>query len=363
MNKRAYLDYRPVSELFFNPSDSQFSDVWEVLSIRRLTLTQFIILHEQFIAQISMDTCYDKGINVKRSADDELNDDDDAVGDDDPIAVSTGIIDDMGFELLEIVDSPKWTRKKKQKGWNRSSTNEASADAARLSASTSSPRTTLSPSSVSPASPASPPNTPAITGPWMLSTDATLTSVENALSDVAEKRDDEDEARKKDADKRGDEDGTCDYGVENKTAVDVKSADGETLGAVGGVPEVSASSIYPVLIDNDEGDNDDNGDGDEKATCCKKKESDGARNRDICCICMESEAVVILPCYHSFCETCIDSWVASRRSTCPLCRSKMGKRNDRWEVIEELPQDFDVKTEIGKVLLHMAALCGKKFEE
>ena len=279
-----------------------------------------------------MDTCYDNGINARKSPSDV----DDA---DEPIAVSTGIIDDMGFEHLEIVESPKWMRKKgKEKRGNLSSPKEASSDGARLSASTS-PKNTLSPLCASPASPASPPNTPAITGPRTFSTDATLSCLETALSGVAGRAEDEHE--------------TLVTNSENNFATDANSGanslDSHMLGAVGGAPRTLASTIYPNL------------DEDDKEDVCKK-ESD-AKHRDICCICMESEAVVILPCYHSFCETCIDSWVASRRSTCPLCRRKMGTRNDRWEVIEELPVDFDVKTEIGKVLLHMAELCGKNFEE
>jgi len=169
-------------------------DVWEILSARRLTLSQFVLLHEQFIAQISLDTCYENCTTIANDKSTPDNDDDecdDGGAGDEPIAVSTGIIDSCG--------------------------------------------------------------------------------------------------KKKDP---------------------------------------SASS----------------------------------KGRDICCICMESEAAVILPCYHSFCETCIDAWVASRRSTCPLCRSKLGTRNDRWQVVEELPPDFDVKTEIGRTMLHMALNCGKPFE-
>ena len=139
-------------------------------------------------------------------------------------------------------------------------------------------------------------------------------------------------------------------------AREAEGAEGEEeseLGAAGGREEPSAAPSTVVDDDDD--------------SCCPKAfatgKGSGSSSRDICCICMESEAAVILPCYHSFCETCVDAWVASRRSTCPLCRAKMGTKHDRWQVIEELPPDFDVKTEIGRAMLHMAEKCGKTVDD
>jgi len=239
----------------------------------------------------------------------------------------------MGFEHLEIVESPRRSKKSR----DRSSAENSSST-----------RNALSPTNTTPPSPASPPNTPAITTPKVLSLEAeeTLTGVESALRDVVE-----------DGRERLNEEGTTTT-VERRDSRDSE----RELGAVGGTDgdgleeKPTSSSKTPSHDVRGDGDEDDD-------SCGKKKDaSASSKGRDICCICMESEAAVILPCYHSFCETCIDAWVASRRSTCPLCRSKLGTRNDRWQVVEELPPDFDVKTEIGRTMLHMALNCGKPFE-
>ena len=168
--------------------------------------------------------------------------------------------------------------------------------------------------------------------------DQTLTGVESALRDVESSQhvpDDE-------------ESNNVDTEVEKIRGGNGSEDREEDLGAAGGTletTEVKSTAASP---------------GDD---CCGDKKASSSKGQDICCICMESEASVLLPCYHNFCETCIDAWVASRRSTCPLCRCKMGTRNDRWQVIEDLPPDFDVKTEIGKTMLHMAQNCGKDFDE
>ena len=39
-----------------------------------------------------------------------------------------------------------------------------------------------------------------------------------------------------------------------------------------------------------------------------------------CCICMDAEAVVILPCVHTYCESCIEKWYVIL-PICALCRS------------------------------------------
>lgn len=49
-------------------------------------------------------------------------------------------------------------------------------------------------------------------------------------------------------------------------------------------------------------------------------------DNDECCICLDNENTqswAILPCGHKFHGLCISQWVASRHSTCPVCRTRL----------------------------------------
>ena len=49
-------------------------------------------------------------------------------------------------------------------------------------------------------------------------------------------------------------------------------------------------------------------------------------DNDECCICLDNENTqswAILPCGHKFHGLCISQWVASRHSTCPVCRTRI----------------------------------------
>ena len=44
--------------------------------------------------------------------------------------------------------------------------------------------------------------------------------------------------------------------------------------------------------------------------------------RCIVCSMIFLRPIELIPCCHIFCETCINRWQQSRRTTCPLCRSE-----------------------------------------
>jgi len=52
-----------------------------------------------------------------------------------------------------------------------------------------------------------------------------------------------------------------------------------------------------------------------------------------CSICMDGRADIILPCTHSFCNTCINDWQARSR-TCPMCR-ELSNSDDVFVVVDE----------------------------
>lgn len=55
------------------------------------------------------------------------------------------------------------------------------------------------------------------------------------------------------------------------------------------------------------------------------KQEESKNGEDLCCICMgEFRNMMRTLCRHSFCETCLSSWMKqnqARQSTCPLCRA------------------------------------------
>jgi len=64
-------------------------------------------------------------------------------------------------------------------------------------------------------------------------------------------------------------------------------------------------------------------DGKLKKKCVDNETEDG----ELCQICFENPVNVVLGCTHSFCEACLDGWVASH-ATCPMCRAQMDLKSE-----------------------------------
>lgn len=54
-----------------------------------------------------------------------------------------------------------------------------------------------------------------------------------------------------------------------------------------------------------------------------------AQDCDICLNDLDQATSITLPCRHSFCQNCLDSWIISYyNSTCPYCRFNIGNKDD-----------------------------------
>ncbi len=73
---------------------------------------------------------------------------------------------------------------------------------------------------------------------------------------------------------------------------------------------------------------------------------------DECCICLERERELILPCAHSYCLPCIEQWNVNNK-TCPVCRETLDSVDDGW-VVSEGPDSQEIATEIQKTLMRLA---------
>jgi len=85
-----------------------------------------------------------------------------------------------------------------------------------------------------------------------------------------------------------------------------------------------------------------------------------------CCICMERKSSIILPCSHTYCEKCIDSWWAIGREeqhSCPLCRQKMKDKGDQWVLMSERPPASEVEKEVSSCMLGLAANVGRPAQQ
>ncbi|KAF2901725.1 hypothetical protein ILUMI_04453 [Ignelater luminosus] len=71
-----------------------------------------------------------------------------------------------------------------------------------------------------------------------------------------------------------------------------------------------------------------------------------------CCICLERQPEVSLPCTHSYCLPCIEEWNESH-DTCPICREKLESTEDTW-VLSEVPKAEDITEEIRSDLMNLA---------
>ena len=55
---------------------------------------------------------------------------------------------------------------------------------------------------------------------------------------------------------------------------------------------------------------------------------------DECLICFDNMVDISLPCAHSFCSQCIDTWVSQQR-TCPTCREQVtDTQHELWQFTE-----------------------------
>ncbi|XP_067142168.1 RING finger protein 141-like [Centruroides vittatus] len=70
-----------------------------------------------------------------------------------------------------------------------------------------------------------------------------------------------------------------------------------------------------------------------------------------CCICMERDFEITLPCAHSYCLVCIEQWNVSNK-TCPICREKLENTGDSW-VLSEIPDSEIVSAELLQTLMGM----------
>lgn len=84
--------------------------------------------------------------------------------------------------------------------------------------------------------------------------------------------------------------------------------------------------------------------GDDKALSCSSGDSN-----DSCVICFENKPDIVLPCMHSFCHKCIDSWNVNNK-TCPICREEMLDSNDKW-IISDRPDELELNEQIAATLM------------
>jgi len=81
-----------------------------------------------------------------------------------------------------------------------------------------------------------------------------------------------------------------------------------------------------------------------------------------CCICMERKSSIILPCLHTYCEKCIDSWWESggeEAQTCPLCRQELKDKGDQWVLMSERPDAQEMEHEVSSCMVGLASNAGR----
>ncbi|RDD40879.1 RING finger protein 141 [Trichoplax sp. H2] len=77
------------------------------------------------------------------------------------------------------------------------------------------------------------------------------------------------------------------------------------------------------------------------------RELDQNNYKDECCICMDSQSDIALPCMHSYCHECINAWFEQNQS-CPLCRDSRGV-DDCW-ILSNPPET----SEVAGILISLA---------
>uniref|UniRef100_A0A8D9EJ07 RING finger protein 141 n=1 Tax=Cacopsylla melanoneura TaxID=428564 RepID=A0A8D9EJ07_9HEMI len=92
----------------------------------------------------------------------------------------------------------------------------------------------------------------------------------------------------------------------------------------------------------------------DKALSCSSGDSN-----DSCVICFEHKPDIVLPCMHSFCHKCIDSWNVNHK-TCPICREEMLDSNDKW-IISDRPDELELSEQIvASSLMSVMVSYGRK---
>uniref|UniRef100_A0A8D8ZYH9 RING finger protein 141 n=1 Tax=Cacopsylla melanoneura TaxID=428564 RepID=A0A8D8ZYH9_9HEMI len=91
----------------------------------------------------------------------------------------------------------------------------------------------------------------------------------------------------------------------------------------------------------------------DKALSCSSGDSN-----DSCVICFEHKPDIVLPCMHSFCHKCIDSWNVNHK-TCPICREEMLDSNDKW-IISDRPDELELSEQIASTLMSVMVSYGRK---
>jgi hypothetical protein len=60
-----------------------------------------------------------------------------------------------------------------------------------------------------------------------------------------------------------------------------------------------------------------------------------------CCVCLDRDSEIMLPCLHAFCERCIREWADRNEkcAECPICRTPIASTAwaDSWQLVEETP--------------------------
>ncbi|KAK4886569.1 hypothetical protein RN001_002840 [Aquatica leii] len=70
-----------------------------------------------------------------------------------------------------------------------------------------------------------------------------------------------------------------------------------------------------------------------------------------CCICLERQTEVSLPCTHSYCLPCIEQWNETH-DTCPICRERLESTEDTW-ILSEVPRAEEISEEIQSDLMKL----------
>ncbi|BHF63565.1 hypothetical protein SprV_0200655900 [Sparganum proliferum] len=108
-----------------------------------------------------------------------------------------------------------------------------------------------------------------------------------------------------------------------------------------------------------------------------------ANSEDLCIMCFDAPPNSILPCAHSFCRNCINTWVKSElrlpsssrvsasncasevewsnRQQCPICRDPCPRSSDAWDVLSEA-DTRTCKAEMAITVLNLIKNAGSPYK-